>query len=164
MQTVERILAACAALALIGATRLDTAYVNGTTDGIAWQIAVRSDGAATVYSAYGNRSFYMQGDFVTRFFAAVKGVHDDDWSSFICPPPPPFMGSPIRVTWHGWPSPNVICTPKWTSPDDDMSGTISWHFMQLNNTVMAIVVLAGRPAAIPCTELPREDQPPGCGR
>ncbi|MGA2758715.1 MAG: hypothetical protein ABSF08_00155 [Candidatus Cybelea sp.] len=162
--TTVQAFVAWAAAALLGVAPLDTAYINGSTDGHAWEIAVRSDGAATIYSAYGTRSFNIQGSLVTRFFVAVKGVHDDDWPSFICPTPPPFMGSPIRVTWHGWASPNIICSPKWTSPNDDMSGMILWHSVQLNNTVAAIIVLAGRPAAIPCTELPREDQPPGCGR
>jgi hypothetical protein len=159
MGKIAQILATCAASVLIGASSLDTAYIIGNSNGRAWQIAVRSDGAATLYSASGARSFALPADTVNRFFKFIIAVHDDDWIDFSCPTSDPRIESRIHVQYHGWASVDISCWPYFRSPNE--SEMVSWHFSKLNNVVSELQVLAGYPAAFKCTELP-DWRPPGC--
>ena len=147
----SRFFTACAAIALIAATPLDNAVILGSrpNDANAYQIAVGSDGSASITSASGFRAFTLPDALVKRFFAALAASHRDSTSG-ACAKKAPFDAT-IRVRWHGWVSGDVTCPP--SEPDPVAA-------VALNNAVMQVIVLAGPPAAIPRSQLPPQDQPP----
>jgi hypothetical protein len=158
MRNLARLLAVLSAFALVAAAPLDTAVIIGSTNYHRWQIAVRSDGVAAIWSAStGTKAFNLPQDTVVRFFAVVAAARAYDWKSATCPNIEPFEAS-ARVLWRGWTSADVVCSANVESSDEMRDEQL------LNNTVMEIEVLAGPPAAVPCYELPPKDQPPNCKR
>jgi hypothetical protein len=146
---------ACAAVALVAAAPLDTAVIVGSRGSIEYEIVVRSDGTASISTATsGLKEFTIPRDTVAHFFTALAASRIENWTSGPCEHELP--DETIRVRWHGWVSADVVCPPHETDALYDA--------MRLNNTVMAIVVYAGPPAAIPCYELPGEWRPPNCHR
>ncbi|HEY1881512.1 MAG TPA: hypothetical protein VGG51_00535 [Candidatus Cybelea sp.] len=152
MGTVRsRFFTACAAIVLIAATPPDSAVILGSrpNDANAYQIAVGSDGSASITSASGFRAFTLPEAVVKHLFAALAASGKDSMSG-ACAKKAPFDAT-IRVRWNGWVSGDVTCPP--SEPDPVAA-------VALNNAVMRIIVLAGPPAATPRSQLPPEDQPP----
>ncbi|HEY6485159.1 MAG TPA: hypothetical protein VIX83_02105 [Candidatus Cybelea sp.] len=118
-------------------------------DANAYQIAVGSDGRASITSASGFRPFTLPEAVVKRFFAALAASREDS-ASGACAKKAPFDAT-IRVSWHGWLSGDVTCPP---------SGPDAADAVALNNIVLEVIVLAGPPAAIPRRQLPPQGQPP----
>lgn len=160
MHRLAQWFAACTAVAVVAAAPLDTAAIIGTTNNHSYEIVVRSDGLATLYSgSTALKTFALPADTVARFFSILATARADDWQNVTCPTQtPPVMRA--RVEWHGWYSADVTCAPYYSGPAPDF--TVAWHLGRLNNVVMEVIVLTGPPAAIPCYELPKREQPPGC--
>jgi hypothetical protein len=155
MHRVSQYLVTGFAALLIAAAPLDTIAVIGTTRGHAFEIIVRTDGLATLYSGFTPlRTFELPSDAVARLFTAVVAAREDDVQNVTCAEQRPVMK--VRVAWHGWYSADVTCEPH--TPQT----SILWHSMLLGHAALAVVVLAGRPAAIPCYELPKDERPRGC--
>lgn len=154
-----RLFTACAAVVLIGATPLDLAFIYGSRNSHDYQIVVRSDGAASIATAgSATRAFTVDGEDIARFFAALATLRGQHWKIGPCDAKTPPYSSTIRVMYHGWVSPDVTC-PAFGVDSPDVEVAARW----LNNTVMAIVVEAGYPAAINrCSELPPGWLPPPC--
>lgn len=154
VKSIAQVLTACAAVVLLAAAPLDIAVMDGSRNSHAYRIVVRSDGAASIATATSApRGFSIPGDTVARFFAAVAASRSDNWTNGPCTKTAPY-DSTIRVTWHGWVSGDVAC------PSDGRNVSAE---VALNNTVMAIVVYAGPPAAIKkCSEMPPGWVPPPC--
>jgi hypothetical protein len=150
VEHVSRLFTVCAAIALIAAAPLDSAVIVGSSPStLVYQIVVGSDGAASITTpAWGPKPFTIPADTVAFFFAALAASSNENWTSGPCTKEQPHYT--VRVKWHGWVSGDVTCP------------AAEYDAIRLNHAVMVILVLAGPPAAIPCYELPRGDQPPNC--
>jgi hypothetical protein len=151
---MARFFIACAAIVLLAAAPLDIAVIYGTRNSHTYEIVVRSDGAASIATgASAPRSFTIPRDTVSRFFAALSASRSDNFTSLPCTKGDGPYYSTIHVSWHGWVSGDVTCPANEPVPSA----------VALNNTVSAIVVYAGPPAAITkCSEMPPGWAPPGC--
>lgn len=94
------------------AAQLDGLHVvnGGSTNTAGWEIALRSDGSATVtVTGSAVRGARFRSALVARTFADVKAArasHGSGWHSCI---KSVSFGSVTRVRWHGWTSPDLTC-------------------------------------------------------
>ncbi|MFY9740033.1 MAG: hypothetical protein WAK11_13440 [Candidatus Cybelea sp.] len=157
MKVISLCATAWAAIFIMAAAPLDMAVIDGSRDSRDYRIVVYSDGSASIAAAASApRAFTIPEETVTQFFAALAASQNNPSTGVVCAKHAPF-DSTIHVTWHGWVSGDVACPASWIG-----SGATQ-PSVALNHSVMEIIVLAGQPAAFPCTDLPANDRPPGCG-
>jgi hypothetical protein len=132
---------AYAAALLAGCVPVDSAVIvdSGSTNSRANQIVVHSDGTASIASGTSSpKPFTVPKGLADLFFAALAAARKDNAPSGSCAKSASF-GSTIVVKWRGWVSSDVTCPP------DDMNPAVQVDSSKLNNRVMEIRALAGRP-------------------
>lgn len=146
------------AVVLLAASPLDTAAIIGNSNGRAYEIIVRTDGLATMYSgSTALRTFTLPAGTVQRFFTMLAKARADDWHEVDCSKEPQPHIFHARVAWHGWYSAEVTCQA--SSSDVD----VIYHLGLLRNAVGEIIMWAGYPAVLHCWEAPANGwRPPVC--
>jgi hypothetical protein len=141
LQVSTLLFTAYAAVVLVSCQRVDSAVIvdSGSTNSRANEIVVRSDGTGSIASGTSSpKPFTVPKGLADLFFAALAAARKDNAPSGSCAKSASF-GSTIVVKWHGWVSSDVTCPP------DDTNPAVVTDSSKLNNRVMEIRALAGRP-------------------
>ncbi|MGA2758901.1 MAG: hypothetical protein ABSF08_01100 [Candidatus Cybelea sp.] len=141
LRVLTLLFTAYAAIVLVSCQRVDSAVIvnSGSTNSPATEIVVRSDGTASIASGTsGPKPFTIAKGLADLFFAALAAARKDNAPSGSCAKSASF-GSTIVVKWRGWVSSDVTCPP------NDMNPAVVVDSSKLNNRVMEISALAGRP-------------------